>query len=219
MGQHIELHAGDGFKPTAYLATPPGKARGGIVIAQEIFGLTKHIRSVVDQYAAAGYLSIAPALFDRVERNADVPYSDVKAGYAIMQKLDTHAVMLDLAAAIDHVKSSGKVGIVGYCWGGTMAYLAASRLEVDAAVAYYAGGADRYAAETPRSPILFHYGARDEHISRQARETVQAAVPHGIFHLYDADHGFNCSDRGSYDAAAAKLAFERSIEFLHEHVG
>lgn len=219
MGQNIELTASDGFKPAAYLSTPSDKPRGGIVVVQEIFGLTKHIRNVVDQYAEAGYLAVAPALFDRVERNVDVPYTDMKTGFGYMQKVATEQVMLDLQAGIDKVKSAGKVGIVGYCWGGTMAFLASARLKVDAAVAYYAGGADKYTAEKPKSPIMFHYGAKDEHITKSARDKVQAEVPNGIFHLYDADHGFNCTDRGSYDAPAAKLAFERSIEFLHKHIG
>jgi carboxymethylenebutenolidase len=219
MGQNIELSAGDGHKLAAYMSSPAGTARGGIVVIQEIFGVTRHIRAVADQYAAAGFTAIAPALFDRVERNVDVPYTDMAKGFGYMQQLKNEQVMLDVQAAIDRLNPAGKVGVVGYCWGGTMAYLAAARLKVAAAVAYYGGGIDKYTAEKPGCPIMFHFGEKDAHIPLSAVEKIKAAVPGGIFFLYPADHGFNCTDRASFEPASAKLALERSLEFFHRHVG
>ncbi len=218
MGQNIELSAGDGHRLAAYESSP-GASRGGIVVIQEIFGVTRHIRAVADQYAAAGFTAIAPALFDRVERNVDVPYTDMAKGYGYMQQLKNEQVMLDVQAAINRLTALGKVGVVGYCWGGTMAYLASARLKIAAAVAYYGGGIDKYTAEIPRCPIMFHFGEKDAHIPLSAVEKIKVAVPEGIFHLYPADHGFNCTDRASFEPASAKLALERSLEFFHRHVG
>ena len=218
MGQNIELSAGDGHRLDAYMSGAAAP-RGGIVVIQEIFGVTRHIRAVADQYAAAGFTAIAPALFDRVERNVDVPYTDMAKGYGYMQQLKNEQVMLDVQAAISRLGAAGKVGVVGYCWGGTMAYLAAARLEVGAAVAYYGGGIDKYTAEKPRCPIMFHFGEKDAHIPLSTVEKIKAQVPEGIFHLYPADHGFNCTDRASFEPASAKLALQRSLEFFHRHVG
>ncbi|HLW22918.1 MAG TPA: dienelactone hydrolase family protein [Steroidobacteraceae bacterium] len=219
MGQTIELSAADGHRLSAYLAEPAEKPRGGLVVIQEIFGVTRHIRAVADQYAAAGYLSIAPALFDRIERNVDVPYSNMQRGYSYMQKTDLEKAMLDVDAGVARVRAAGKVGVVGYCWGGALAYLAAARLKVDAAICYYGGGIDQHVGEKPRVPVLFHYGEKDSHIPPTAVAKVKAAVPQGTFYLYPAEHGFNCTDRSSYEPASAQLAFERSLEFLHRHVG
>jgi carboxymethylenebutenolidase len=219
MGLNIDLSAGDGHRLAAYMSNPAGTPRGGIVVIQEIFGVTRHIRAVADQYAAAGFTAIAPALFDRVERNVDVPYTDMALGFRYMQQLKNEQVMLDVQAAIDRLTVAGKVGVVGYCWGGTMAYLAAARLKVAAAVAYYGGGIDKYTAEKPRCPIMFHFGEKDAHISLSAVEKIKADVPDGIFHMYPADHGFNCTDRASFEPASAKLALDRSLEFFHRHVG
>jgi carboxymethylenebutenolidase len=219
MGQTIELSAADGHRLGAYLAVPAGKPRGGIVVIQEIFGVTSHIRAVADQYAAAGFLAVAPALFDRVERNVDVPYTDMPRGFGYMKAMRDDTVMLDIQAAIDRVASAGKVGVVGYCWGGTMAYLAAARLKIAASVAYYGGGIHTHLGETPRVPVMFHFGEKDAHIPQSAVAAIQAAYPQGIYHLYAADHGFNCTDRQSFEPASAQLALQRSLEFLHRYVG
>jgi carboxymethylenebutenolidase len=219
MGQDIELSASDGHRLSAYTSHPTGAPRGGIVVIQEIFGVTRHIRAVTDQYAAAGFTAAAPALFDRVERNVDVAYTDGAKGRKYVQALKTENVMLDVQAAINALHGAGKVGLVGYCWGGTMAYLAAARLSVAAAVCYYGGGIDQYLAEKPRCPIMFHFGEKDAHIPLSAVEKIKAGVPQGIFYLYPAGHGFNCTDRESYDPASAKLSLERSLEFFHQHVG
>jgi carboxymethylenebutenolidase len=219
MGHNVDLTASDGHRLSAYLAEPAKAPRGGIVVIQEIFGVTRHIRDVVDQYAAAGYLAIAPAVFDRVEPNVDVPYTDLQRAVGYMKAMDTDKVMLDLEAAIARVGTTGKIGVVGYCWGGTMAYVAAARLDVVAAVAYYGGSITHYLDEQPRVPVMFHFGEQDDHIPLAAIEAIRAAYPNGIYHLYPAGHGFNCTDRPSYEPGSSKLAFERSLEFLHKHVG
>ncbi len=219
MGLNIELTAADGHRLSAYLAEPAGKPRGGIVVIQEIFGVTRHIRDVADQYAAAGFLVIAPALFDRVERDVDVPYTDMQRAFGYMQAMKNDQVMLDVQAAVERASAAGQVGVVGYCWGGTMAYLAAARLKIAAAVAYYGGGIHNHTAETPRVPVMFHFGEKDAHIPLSAVERIKAAYPQGIYHLYPADHGFNCTDRASFDPTCSKLALERSLEFLHRYVG
>jgi carboxymethylenebutenolidase len=219
MGHPIELAASDGHRPSAYLAEPDGKPRGGIVVVQEIFGVTRHIRDVVDQYAASGYLAIAPALFDRAERGIEVPYTDAKRGFGYVQAITIDEVLLDVRAAMQRVQSAGKVGVVGYCWGGMITYLAAVHLPIDAAVSYYGGGTNRHLAAVPKVPVMFHFGEKDSHIPLSAVDEIKAAYPQGIYHLYPAEHGFNCSHRASFDPASAKLAYERSIEFFHQHVG
>jgi carboxymethylenebutenolidase len=225
MGLNVELTAADGHRLSAYLAEPAGTPRGGIVVIQEIFGVTRHIRAVADQYAAAGFLAAAPALFDRVERNVDVPYTDMQTGFGYVKALKIDQVMLDIQAGIDRAApgrvagATGKVGVVGYCWGGTMAYLAAARLKIAAAVAYYGGGIHNHTDEKPRVPVMFHFGEKDTHIPTSAIEQIKAAYPEGIYHMYPAGHGFNCTDRASFDAASAKFALARSLEFLHRYVG
>jgi len=219
MGRKIQLTSADGHVLQGYLAEPTGKPRGGIVVIQEIFGVTRHIRDVTEQYAAAGYLAVAPALFDRVESDVDVPYSDSQKGFGYVTALDKAKVMLDIQAAADHVKRAGKVGVVGYCWGGQLAFLAAAGLSIDAAVAYYGGGIHQQLAHIPRVPVMLHFGEKDTHIPLSAVDAIRTAFPRGIYHLYPAEHGFNCTDRASFDAQSAKLAFDRSVEFFHQNVG
>jgi carboxymethylenebutenolidase len=219
MGLDVELAAADGHRLSAYLAEPPAKPRGGVVVIQEIFGVTRHIRAVADQYAAAGFLAVAPALFDRVERNVDVSYTDMARGSGYVKSLKNEQVMLDVQAGIDRVRTAGKVGVVGYCWGGTIAYLTAARAKIDAAVVYYGGGVDRYAAEKPRAPVMFHFAEKDRHIPLSAVDTMKASYPEGVYHLYAAEHGFNCTDRASFEPASAKLALQRSLEFFHRYLG
>jgi carboxymethylenebutenolidase len=219
MGKPIELTAADGHSLSAYLAEPSGAPRGGVVVIQEIFGVTRHIRDVADQYAAAGYRAVAPALFDRVERDVDVPYTDVQRAFGYVQAVQLDDVLRDLRAAVENVRGAGKVGVVGFCWGGKLAYLAASRLPVDAAIAYYGGGTQQHLDELPRVPTMFHFGEQDTHIPLSAVDAIKAAYPQGIYHLYPAEHGFNCTHRASFDPASAQLAFERSVNFLRQHIG
>jgi carboxymethylenebutenolidase len=219
MGRKNQMTAADGHVLQAHLAEPAGKPRGGIVVIQEIFGVTRHIRDVTEQYAAAGYLAVAPALFDRVEPDVDVPYTDSQKGFGYVKALHNDKVMLDIQAAADLVRPAGKVGVVGYCWGGQMAFLAAARVNIDAAVAYYGGGISQQLAHIPRVPVMFHFGEKDTHIPLSAVDEIRTAYPRGIYHLYPAQHGFNCTDRASFDAQSAKLAFDRSVEFFHQNVG
>lgn len=219
MGQTIKLKASDGHALSAYQADPVGKPRGGVVVIQEIFGVTRHIRAVADQYANAGFLAVAPALFDRIEPDIDVPYTDMAQGFAYMKKLKNEEVMRDIEAAILKAQSAGKVGSVGYCRGGTMSYLTAALLRPAAAIVYYGGGVNNYLGEKPQCPVMFHFGEKDTHIPQSVVAEVKKALPDAPVYLYPADHGFNCTDRASFDAPSAKLALERSLEFFHKHVG
>ena len=223
MGQMIELKAADGFAFSAYRAEPAGKPRGGVVVIQEIWGVNDHIRKVADGYAADGYVAVAPAIFDRVERDVMMdPYTAEtrQRGFGLMQKVDIDNALKDIAAAVASVAPAGKVGVVGYCFGGRLAWLSASRVAgVAASVPYYGGGIPGLAAEQPKCPVMLHFGERDAHIPVASVEEFKQAHPALPVHLYAADHGFNCDQRESGDAPAAKLARERTIEFLRQHVG
>ncbi len=218
---HLQLRAEDGHTLSAYLAKPEGTTRGAIVVVQEIFGITGHIERVADQFAAQGYLAIAPALFDRQERGVNLPYDDtgVAHGFALARGASTAGLMADLNAAVDAVNHAGAVGMVGYCWGGRVVYLAGSRTNIAAGVAYYGGGIVDVLDPVPRCPMQFHFGEHDTHILPADVQKIRAAFPQGEYHLYAAGHGFNCTDRGSYDAAAAYQALQRTLEFFGKHLG
>ncbi|MFO1464999.1 MAG: dienelactone hydrolase family protein [Steroidobacteraceae bacterium] len=219
MGSTVSLKAADGHELDGYLAPARGRERGAVVVIQEIFGVNSHIRKVTDQYAEQGYRAIAPALFDRLGKQMTLPYSDVAGGLALVQQLKDDETLLDMKAAIDHVRPAGKVGIVGYCWGGAMSFLAAARLDITAAVSYYGGSIPRFIDEMPRVPVMLHFGEKDAHIPMSTVEKIRQAHPQQTYHLYPAEHGFNCTDRASYDPPSAKLAFERSIEFFRKTLG
>jgi carboxymethylenebutenolidase len=215
----LQLRAKDGHNLSAYMVAPAGKPRGGVVVIQEIFGLNSHIKRVTEQYAGLGYLAVAPALFDRIKRNVELSYSDLQPGIDLMMKTTNEGVLADVNAAVDAVARAGRTGMVGYCWGGRVTYLAACRINIAAAVAYYGGGIAQLLDETPKCPIMFHHGERDAYIPAADVAKIRAAVPKGIFHLYPANHGFNCTDRADYDPASARLAFERTTEFFRTHIG
>ena len=222
MGRMIELTAQDGHRLAAYRADPPGKPRGGIVVIQEIFGVNSHIRAVSDGYAADGYLVVAPAMFDRAQRNVDLGYSpeDIQAGIALKGSTSVEAAMQDAGAAVKAAAQAGKVGIVGYCWGGFVSWMASARVAgLACAVPYYGGGMPDQIEIQPRCPVMCHFGERDAHIPIEGVKKLAAAHPKQVVHIYSADHGFNCDQRGSYDAAAAKLARERTLAFFRQHVG
>ena len=222
MGTMIELTAADGHKLAAYRAEPSGKPRGGLVVIQEIFGVNSHIKQVADGYAADGYLAIAPALFDRVQKNVDLGYSpeDIAKGREIRGKVTNDMALKDAEAAIKAAAGAGKVGIVGYCWGGLITWLAAGKLAgLSAAVPYYGGGILDNAELDPKVPLMGHFGDKDQHIPVDGvRKLAEKHKKHPIF-IYSADHGFNCDHRGSYNAPAAKQARERTLEFLRKHIG
>ncbi|HEX7970316.1 MAG TPA: dienelactone hydrolase family protein, partial [Stellaceae bacterium] len=217
MGQTVTLTAKDGHKLQAYRADPAGKPRGAIVVIQEIFGVNGHIRRVADGFAAQGYVAVAPALFDRVEKGIELGYDpkSIEAGRDIRVRIDLDGSLADVQAAIDYAKRSGKVGVVGYCWGGSLAFLAATRLEgVAAAVGYYGGMIAGHAEERPKAPVMLHFGETDASIPMSDVEKVKQARPDVPIYIYKAGHGFNCDERASYSAESAKTARERTLSFF-----
>jgi len=215
MSEMITLKASDGHTLAAYLALPEGTPRGGIVILQEIFGITDHIKRVADGYAEQGYLVIAPSLFDRLRPKVVLEYSDVEDARDIMMKLDREQVVEDMRAAADAVRAGGKVAAIGFCWGGAMADLAACRIGVDAAVSYYGRMTVEWLDEQPQCPVMYHYGADDLLIPPELVEQISAGRPgHESFVYEGAGHGFNCDEREDYRPDCAALALERTLTFL-----
>lgn len=221
MSETVRLKASDGHEFDAYVAHPSGVPTAGLVVVQEAFGVNRHIRSVTDGYAKDGFLAIAPALFDRVERGVEIGYegADRDKGIGLARQTNPDNAMKDIAAAFAYLrKDTAKWGVIGYCMGGTMAWLSATRLDPAAAVGYYGGNIANFAQENLRCPVMLHFGSLDKHIPREAVEKVHTAHPEVEIFWYAADHGFNCDDRASYNAAAAKRARERSLEFLRKHL-
>ena len=206
----------------AWRADPSGRPRGGVVVVQEIFGVNAHIRAVTDKFAAEGYLAVAPAIFEHVEKGFDVGYDPESRarGMAIMGKVDREQMLRDGAAAVEVAKEGGRVAVVGFCLGGTVAWGAAAQLSgLSAAVGYYGGGIIGLKDLKPRMPTLLHFGDKDQYIPIAGVKEVAAAHPEVEVHIYHADHGFNCDHRESYDAPSAALAWTRTIAFLRRHLG
>ncbi len=222
MGERITLKAADGFDFGAYVARPAGEPVAGLVIIQEIFGVNAHIRSVADGYANDGFLVVAPAIFDRIEPGVELGYdsADVQKAMAFIPRLDIDKAVTDIAAALDFARQTTgkKAGVIGYCLGGTLAWLTATRFRPDAAVGYYGGRIGNYAAENPSAPVMLHFGKQDTHIPADEVEKVHAAHPQVEIYWYDAGHAFNCVPRPSYNPEAASLARERSLAFLKKHL-
>ncbi len=221
MGMGIELEAPDGHQFSAYRADPGGAPRGGIVIIQEVFGLNDHVRGVCDGYAADGFVAVGPALFDRVQRGAELGYQgdDLTRGRELRGALGWDKPLLDLQAAVDEVKGIGKVAAIGYCWGGSLAWLCATRLGVDAAVCYYGGQIADFVDESPRRPVMLHFGEKDAFIPNEQVELIAKKHADLPLFTYPAGHGFNCESRADYHPQSAKLARSRTLEFLSEHIG
>jgi carboxymethylenebutenolidase len=222
MSEYVTLKASDGHELSAYVARPQSEPVAGLVVVQEVFGVNAHIRSVADGYAKDGFLAVAPALFDRIERGVELGYegADRDRAMSIYPKLKIDDAVLDVAAALEFAaKATGKkVGVIGYCFGGTVAWLAATRLHPDAAVGYYAGRIGNYAGEKLSAPMMFHFGKQDTHIPAEEVEKVHAAHPEVEINWYDAGHAFNAEPRPSYNKEAAQLARERSLVFLKKHL-
>lgn len=221
MSQKIELKAADGHRFETYVASPNGDVAGVVVIAPEIFGVNAHIRSVADQFAADGFLTLAPALFDRSEPGYEAGYDDtaIAAGRAIIGEIDMDASLRDIQACIDHGAQHGKVGLVGYCWGGTIAWLAATRLpDLNCSVAYYGGGIGDYSTETPQCPTMLHFGEKDTHPTLEVAKQVASANPKAQSFFYPAGHGFNCDLRGSFHAESAATARERTLGMFRQQL-
>ena len=229
MGTFVDLQAADGVMFPAYVAHPAGQPRGAVVVLQEIFGVNSHIRAVADGYAAAGYVAVAPATFHRVQPGVELGYTEADMGTGFgfktaVEALPAPGVMADIQAAIDHAAqlSGGKVAVVGYCWGGLLTWRSACALKgLAAAVPYYGGGmtTEAEAARVPLCPVLAHFGDQDQWIPLDTVEAFRTRQPQVQVHVYAAHHGFNCDQRGSYNAAAAQLARERTLAFLAQHVG
>ncbi len=223
MGTKVSLTAADGFKLSAYRADPIAPARGGIVVIQEIFGVNHHIRSVCDRLAAAGYRVMAPQVFDRLHPNFESGYSDQEVTKAreFISRIDWAKMMLDASAAVDVLKREGPVAIIGFCMGGTVAFMAATRLGgLTAAVGYYGGQVVRFADNKPRCPTQLHFGEKDANIPLSDVETIRTKRPECEIHIYPgAGHGFYCDERKSYDANSAKLAWQRTMTLLSNAFG
>lgn len=226
MSNWIDLKAADGFVFPSYIAQPVGKPKAAVVVLQEIFGVNSHIRSVADGYAAQGYLAVAPSTFHRVKPGVDLGYSpdDMSAGSALkaaVEALPAPGVLQDIQAAINHAAQAGKVGVVGYCWGGLLTWRSACLLNgISAAAPYYGGGmtTELEAARQPRCPVLAHFGDQDHWIPNDTVAAFKAAQPRVEVQVYNANHGFNCDQRGSYNEAAAKLALQRTLAFFDQYL-
>lgn len=226
LGQFITLKAADGFTVPAYVAQPEGQPRGAVVVLQEIFGVNSHIRAVTDRFAEQGYLAVAPATFQRVKPGVDLGYTegDMNEGFGYKTAVDAlpgAGVLQDIQAAIDHAAQAGggKVGIVGFCWGGLLTWRAACTLKgLNAAIVYYGGGitAKEEIARQPQCPVMAHFGDQDHWIPLEGVHAFAKAHPEVDVHVYKANHGFNCDQRGSYNEAATELARERSLAFFAE---
>jgi carboxymethylenebutenolidase len=222
MGEWIKLVASDGFQLSAWRATPQGTPKGGVVVIQEIFGVNNQIRGVTDRFANAGYLAIAPAIFDRVEPGIYVGFSPAERarGMGVAGKMDRDKALADIAAAISAASAGGKVGIVGFCLGGSYAWAAAERLGgLSAAVGYYGGNIVANKDLSPKVPTLLHFGEKDEHIPVSGVREVAALHPEVEIQLYPAGHAFANEERDSYHAPSAALAWDRTLAFLARHVG
>ena len=221
MGETVSLTAADGHALDAYRARPDGASRGGLVVIQEIFGVNGHIRALCDGFAADGYDAIAPALFDRNQTGAALDYDEAgtAAGRAFRLAVGWDAPVSDIAAAVAAVGGDGKVGVVGYCWGGSLAWLAAARLEIACAAACYGGQICQFRGEHPRCPIELHLGETDAIVPPEDRALIREWHPDLPIHLYPAGHGFCCDARPGYDAESAALARKRTLALLATHVG
>ncbi|WP_347827335.1 dienelactone hydrolase family protein [uncultured Planktomarina sp.] len=219
----LTLSALDGFQLGAYLAEPAGEPLGGIVVVQEIFGVNAHIRSICDRLAEAGYIAIAPAIFDRMTPGFEVGYApkEIEHAKGLMQEFDIKSSLLDIEAARTRVCAAGNVGVVGFCLGGSLAWLAATRLDgFSAASSFYGGMVNQFSSETPRCPVQLHYGADDASIPAENYLSVRNQCPEAAFYLYEnVGHGFNCDQRGSYAPEAAALAWDRTLQLFESALG
>lgn len=221
MGETIQLKAADGFSFSAYVAGPKD-AKKGVVVIQEIFGVNHHIRDMADRFAAEGYAVVAPALFDRAQPGVELGYTqdDIGKGRELRMKLSDPQVMLDVEAAAEHLAGK-KLGIVGYCFGGTVAWWGATRTTKFAASScWYGGGIPGTKDEKPNCPVQMHFGEKDASIPMTDVDAVRAAQPKVDVYVYaGAQHGFGCDERGSYSKPDYELAQQRTLEFFAKHLG
>lgn len=221
MGTNIKITGADDFQFGAYRADPVGEPKGGVLVIQEIFGVNAHIREVCDTYAQHGYVAIAPALYDRIESDVQLGYDfdAMSRGIELKMGLRIPVVLDDLQATVDVLSASGKVGVVGYCFGGSMAWLGANELTGIACVsAYYGGEIVSYVDRRPRCPIMLHFGELDQHIPMEDVNEIRENHPSVEIYTYPAEHGFNCTHRAQYDEVSAKLALERTLAFFDKSI-
>lgn len=219
-GKLTQIASRDGFEFDAYHVAPTGPRKGGVIVIQEIFGLADHIREMAERFGAAGYEAIAPSMYDRAEPGFLVQAKDVAAGMARGRELamgnGPDNAMNDVGGVFDVLAKSGKVYVTGYCYGGSMSWLAASRIDgMAAASCYYGGNIPQMIGMKPKCPTICHFGAKDAHIPLVgAVDKIQAAHPDIPVYIYDAGHGFSRRNSGDYHAASDKLAFERTLELF-----
>ena len=220
MSEFMHALAKDGHIADVYVAKPESQAIATVVILQEIFGITDHIKDVCQQYAAHGFLVIAPALYDRIRKNIVLDYSSFAEGVDYKMQLNDEQTLMDIEAAIALVENTSKVAVVGFCFGGALSYLASTRLNLSCAISYYGGGiAEKYINQKPLCPIMYHFGALDSAIPLSEVAAIKSRHPEGVFHIYeDAGHGFNCNFRKDYHEESAKIASTRSLDFLKLHL-
>jgi carboxymethylenebutenolidase len=221
MGETIRLKASDGHEFGAYKAEPSGASKGGVVLIQEIFGVNQHIRALVDEYAGNGYTTIAPQLYDRTAPDIELGYDEDgrQKGMAGREGITEEMWQADLAAAKGAVASAGKVGIVGYCYGGTVTWFGATAGLFDAASCFYGGGIGGMLDKDAKCPVMMHFGELDQGIPMETVEKIKAAKPDAQVFIYDgAGHGFVCDERPSFDEAATNTARERTLAFFAENL-
>lgn len=222
MSKTIQLIAADGHQLEAYVARPSGDSKAGLVVLQEAFGVNAHIRRVADSYAEDGFVAIAPALFDRIQRGVELGYEGEERaqGLSLARQIDPNNALKDVSACLAWLQQQGlgKNGVIGYCLGGSIAWLSATRLSPAAVVGYYGGQIAKYVDETPHCPVMLHFGSLDKHIPKADIDRLQVAHPEVQIFWYDADHGFNCDARASFNATAAALARARSLDFLRKQL-
>lgn len=223
-GSMTTLNTADGQTIGAYVATPEGAPKAALLVLQEIFGVNRHMKAVTDGFAAAGLLALAPALFDRVKPGVELGYQaeDVAAGRDIRAGTTLEGTLADMAAGIAELRRLApgvKIGVTGYCWGGSLAFMSATRLKVDAAVGYYGGQIIPFVKEQPTAPVMLHFGEFDKGIPLTDVAAIQAEHPAMPVHIYPAGHGFNCTERADYNAEASALALSRTMAFLGQHLG
>lgn len=221
MGDWIELEADDGHRFRAYRATPRDTPRGGLLVLQEIFGVNDHIRELVEDFAAEGFDTVAPALFDRVARDTELGYqsADIARGRELRGAIPAEDTVRDMAASIAALKDAGRIGAVGYCWGGTLAWLAACRLDVDCAVGYYGSSTIDYVDEEPRCPVTLMLGETDSTFPPQTIATIRQAHPEVAVFTYPAGHGFACDHRSAFHEPSARHARERTLDVFRRYLG
>jgi carboxymethylenebutenolidase len=221
MGEHINLNTSRTQCIGAYVAKPKGPSKGGIVVVQEIFGVNQHMRNVTDHFAEFGYVAIAPAFFDHVETGVELGYDEAgfKRGRELVGEISFELAIEDVASAAESIRSAGRIGCVGYCWGGTVAFLAATRLAMPA-VSYYGARNVKFLDERPQAPVQFHFGEKDSSIPPEAVDKHREVLPDMEIYTYPTGHAFDRAvDPKAYDAPSAKLALERTLAFFARHLG